>query len=172
MYSREMDPMPLLHQVAWIEMHVWMIVFIVSILYNIFVNMLIYYRLERLRRKHRAFNKSRLSRDSANIVNKQHAFVTVFLLLLASIFCRLPFPLANIVGLSVVDPQDYIILHPSLLLLLFGNFLVDPIIYFTRMKEVRRGFADLFYKCRCKKNNNVVGFAMKPREYPTFATDL
>ncbi len=134
--------------------------------------MLIYYRLERLRRKHRALNKSRFSHDSANIMKKQHAFVTVFLLLLASIFCRLPFPLANIVGLSIVDPQDYIILHPSLLLLLFGNFLVDPIIYFTRMKEVREGLKNLFYKCRCKNNNNPIGFAIRLREHPTSTTDL
>ncbi len=148
MYSNEVDPMPILHQVAYVEMHIWMVIFIISILYNIFVNMLIYYRLEQLRRKHRAFNKSRFSHDSANIMKKQHAFVTVFLLLLASIFCRLPFPLANIVGLDFVDPQYYIILHPSLLLLLFGNFLVDPIIYFTRMKDVRKGFASLFRLCR------------------------
>ncbi len=150
MFSEEVDPMPLLHQVASVEMHIWMVVFIVSILYNIFVNMLVYYRLEHLRRNHRSFNNSRFSHDSANIIKKQHAFVTVFLLLLASIFCRLPFPLANIVGLSIVDPQDYIILHPSLLLLLFGNFLVDPIIYFTRMRDVRQGFAKLFHKCRCR----------------------
>ena len=153
-YSTEVDPMPLLHQVAIVEMHIWMVVFILSILYNIFVNMLIYYRLEHLRRKHRS--PRYITHDSANIHHKQHAFVTVFLLLLASIFCRLPFPLANIVGLSIVDPEDYIILQPSLVLLLFGNFLVDPIIYFSRMKDVRKGCQKLFSKCLCQATENMV----------------
>ncbi len=147
MYSNEVDPVPLLEQVSVVEMHIWMVVFIFSILYNIFVNLLIYYRLEHLRRKH---STSRYSHDSSNIVKKQHAFVTVLLLLLASIFCRLPFPLANIVGLSIADQrdqEDQIILQPSLYLLIFGNFLVDPIIYFTRMKDVRKGLQNLVGKC-------------------------
>ncbi len=165
MQSKEMDPMPLLHQVAHVEMHIWMAVFIVSILYNIFVNMLIYYRLERLRKKHGGFNRSRQSHDSANIMKKQHAFVTVFLLLLASIFCRLPFPLANIIGLSIVEPQDYIILQPSLVLLLFGNFLVDPIIYFTRMKDVRKGLAQIFHRCRQRNQSNAVGSGYRLQSY-------
>ncbi len=139
-YSRrQLDPMPLLHKIARVEIHVWMCVFMTSILYNICTNITVYLKLKTLLKKHR----SRCYSDNAAIRKKQHSFITVSLLLLASIFCRLPLPLASMIGISVIEDEYSVILHASLALLLFLNFLVDPIVYFIRIKEVRKGLKTL-----------------------------
>ena len=138
-YSKQdIDPMPLLHRIARVETHVWMGIFMASILYNICTNITVYIKLRRLLRKHRS-----RSHDSSTIMKKQHSFLTVSLLLLASIFCRLPLPLASMIGVFVIKAEHSEILHAALALVLFLNFLVDPIIYFIRIREVRKGLRTL-----------------------------
>ncbi len=139
MYSKQdIDPMPLLHRIARVETHVWMSIFMASIIYNISTNITVYVKLRRLLRKHRS-----RCHDNSTIMKKQHSFLTVSLLLLASIFCRLPLPLASMIGVFVIKAEHSEVLHTALALVLFLNFLVDPIIYFIRIREVRKGLRTL-----------------------------
>lgn len=122
-----------LYTISSIEIQIWMAIFALSNLLNIILNIVIYKKIRQLKMKRR-FNHANKSAESINIRTKQEAFLTVALLLVASLFCRLPFPLAGLISINL----NSAILSASLLFLLYLNFFVDPIIYLTRMKEVKR----------------------------------
>ena len=93
---------------------------------------------------------------------KQELFVTLSLLLLASIFCRLPFPVIGIVGFTSASKIDYFtweIINAILALLLYVNFLVDPVIQFLRIKELknelRKPWEWIVMKCTRRNNVNL-----------------
>lgn len=139
--------------VSKIEVQVWMSVFVVSTLFNIAVNVLVYRKIRQLKQRRR-FSSIVPHTDSQNIRSKQEAFVTVTLLLLASIFCRLPFPIMGIVGINITTKMDYqtkALINSIVILLLYINFFADPIIYVVRMKEIRKSFKRMFHWCCGRK---------------------
>ncbi len=136
------DAMPVLHRLAGVEILMWMLIFTGAIVFNICTTLVIYKKLCNLQLRSRTVCNSRLINVPPTIKKKQEAFVTLFLLLLASIFCRLPFPIIGIIGYSAASKIDYgtwEIINRTLAFLLYVNFLVDPVIYFVRIKDVRRG---------------------------------
>ena len=129
----------MLFVVSKIEMQVWMVVFLTSSLFNVLLDVLIYRRIRYLKHRRRSARMSNY--ESQNIRMKQEAFITVTLLLLASIFCRLPFPLMGSIYQNIyiqLSLETRELIHGILVLLLYINFFVDPIIYIFRMKDVRR----------------------------------
>ncbi len=156
------DPMPILHKLAAIEILVWMIIFALTILFNIITTLVIYRKLVRLQLRSRTVCNSRLIKVPPNVKKKQEIFVTLSFLLLASIFCRLPFPIIGIIGFTSASKIDYItweIINGTLSLLLYVNFLVDPVIYFLRMKELRnvlmRPWRWVLVRLRKRRNANL-----------------
>ncbi len=129
------DAMAVLHGLANVEILVWMVIFASAILMNICITLIIYKKLCNLQLRSRTVCNSRLISVPATIKKKQEAFVTLFLLLLASIFCRLPFPIIGIIGYTSSTQIDYgtwEIINGTLAFLLYVNFLIDPVIYFMR----------------------------------------
>ena len=158
----QQDPMPILHKLAAIEILVWMIIFAFTISFNIITTLVIYRKLVRLQLRSRTVCNSRLIKVPPNVKKKQEIFVTLSFLLLASIFCRLPFPIIGIIGFTSASKIDYItweIINGTLSLLLYVNFLVDPVIYFLRMKELRnvlmRPWRWVLVRLRKKRNANL-----------------
>ncbi len=94
------DAMPVLHKLAGVEILIWMFIFCLAIIFNICTTLAIYKKLCNLQLRSRTVCNSRLINVSPTIKKKQEAFVTLFLLLLASLFCRLPFPIIGIVGFT------------------------------------------------------------------------
>ncbi len=136
------DPMPILHDVAAIEILIWMILFATTIFFNICTSLVIYRKLVSLQIRTRTVCNSRLIKVPSTVKKKQETFITLSFLLLASIFCRLPFPVIGIIGFTSASRIDFItweIINGTLALLLYLNFVVDPLIYFLRMKELRDG---------------------------------
>ena len=130
----------------------------ISTISNIFVNLFIYRKIRHLKLKRR-MNRSVSNMESVNIRMKQATFITVTLLLLASIFCRLPFPLTSIVELMFshnMDQETSRLLNAIVILMLYLNFFADPIIYLFRLREVRRSYKLFFLRvmpCCFKKSN-------------------
>ncbi len=91
----ERDPMPILHQVASTEIVVWLFIFILSIASNIFFTILVYRKLSMLQLHNRAVSTQ--SKLPSSIKSKQEIFLTLTLLLLASIFCRWVFSYSSLV---------------------------------------------------------------------------
>ena len=142
--------MKALYTISAIEIQVWMAIFIFSNIVNILVNMRIYRKIHQLKLKRRRSHTMK-SAESTNIRTKQEAFVTVALLLVASLFCRLPFPLTGLISINLDSPT----LNASIVFLLYLNFFVDPIIYLTRMREVKRFYSRQFAVClRCLPRRN------------------
>ena len=128
-----------------VEMQVWMSLFAMSLIFNILLNIIIYQKIRQLKLKRR-HSHSPGNPESMNIRMKQEVFLTVVLLLITSIFCRLPFPLVGIFGMNFPSR----LIDAGIILLLYLNFFVDPIIYFMRMKEVRKTYRLMFSSCaRC-----------------------
>ena len=125
--------MAALYTISKIEIQIWMAIFMFSNILNIALDVIIYKKIRQLKMKRR-FNQMNKSAESLNIRTKQEAFHTVALLLIASLFCRLPFPLAGLISLNLSSA----VLNAGIVFLLYLNFFVDPIIYLTRMREVRR----------------------------------
>ncbi len=156
------DPMPVLHKLASVEILVWMVIFAIAIFFNICTSLVIYRKLCILQMTTRTVCNSRLIKVPSPVKKKQETFVTLSFLLLASIFCRLPFPIIGIIGFTSASKIDFItweIINGTLSLLLYLNFMVDPVIYFLRMKDLRNG---LMKPCRCiimqlRKRNNAKG---------------
>ena len=134
--------MAALYFVSRIEIQIWMAIFALSVIANIVLDVIIYNKIRQLKLKRRYSSMSN-NPESCNIRMKQEAFVTVALLLIASVFCRLPFPLVGIIGINVQTR----ILNAGIVMLLYLNFFVDPIIYVLRMKEVRKTYRRLIGKC-------------------------
>ena len=139
-----------LYDVSRVEMLIWMIIFAFTSILNIILDAVVYRKIKKLklkRRNHRIPNQ-----DTMNIQMKQEAFITVTLLLLACIFCRLPFPLFSIVGLELgvagtIDDDITTLMSAVIVLLLFINFFADPIVYMLRMQEVRRCMKAMCHIC-------------------------
>ena len=128
-----------LYYVSHTEMLIWMVVFAIITLFNIILDFIVYQRIKKLKQKRPSQYTS--SQETVNIKMKQDAFITVTLLLLASILCRLPFPLFSIVDLGLQDVGNTYTtetIGSITVLLLFVNFFADPIIYIFRLKEVRK----------------------------------
>jgi len=124
-----------------IEMQVWMCFFALSLLFNITLNIIIYLKINMLKMKRRM--SSSHTQESLNIRMKQEAFITVALLLFISVFFRLPFPLMGMIGIQIMSP----LVDASIVLLLYLNFFIDPIIYFLRMREVKKTWRYVLHGC-------------------------
>ncbi len=71
------------------------------------------------------------------MVLKYHLGPPVVALTYYYVFYRLPFPVIGIIGFTAgtsIDYKTWEILNASLALLLYINFLVDPLIYFLRTR--------------------------------------
>lgn len=141
--------MKALYFISKIEIQVWMAIFVFSNCLNIIVNIRIYKKIHQLKLKRRR-NHTMKSAESTNIRSKQDAFVTVAILLMASLFCRLPFPLTGLISINLNSPT----LNASIVFLLYLNFFVDPIIYLTRMREVKRFYQNHVRHCMSRLSNN------------------
>lgn len=157
--------MEALYAISSVEIQIWMAAFILCNLISLTLDICIYRKLRSLKRKRRL---SYVGADSLNIRNKHEAFVTVVTLLIASLLCRLPFPLTGLVSFSLRSP----VLDAGIVCLLYLNFVVDPIIYLTRLREVRNVYSSLWRSCPLTKhtaqNNDVVSRA----EAHNLLTDL
>lgn len=149
-----------LFKVSNIEIQVWMAVFALSTVFNIWLNFLVYCKIRHLKIQRRTPGTGSSNLETLGIRMKQEAFVTVSLLLAASVFCRLPFPLMGLLGINLqrlLTLRTAQLLGAVVVLLLYVNFFVDPIIYVIRMKEVRRAYARFFDSCaRCCKKSSYI----------------
>lgn len=140
--------MDALYRVSSIEIQAWMTLFALSTFVNVILDMLVYKKIKLLKFKRR--HTMYTSQENRNIQSKHEAFVTVSLLILASIFCRLPFPLIGILWFNlstVLSPHGLSVVNALAVLLLYINFFVDPLIYALRMKEVRKYCVRLAFQC-------------------------
>jgi len=133
-----------LHIISDIEMQVWMSLFMLSLVFNIALNIVIYLKIRKIKMERKL--SSNQNPDSLNVRMKQEAFITILVLLCASVFFRLPFPLIGMIGIQVKSG----IVDASIILLLYLNFFIDPIIFITRMHEVRRTWRNLLGACAMK----------------------
>ena len=119
-------------------MVVWMVVYTLSTCLSISLNVLVYFELNKLRhnQERRGSNP-----DGANSRAKNEAFITVFYLSIASIFCRLPLPLVGMLLITIIENvYGYTVRSWSLVsvvFLLYLVFVVDPVIYLVRMPDIR-----------------------------------
>ena len=120
--------------ISKIEMVVWMVVYTLSTCLSISLNILVYFELNRLRHNQN-------SAMGANSRAKNEAFITIFYLSVASIFCRLPLPLVSMFLITIIENMyGYEIMSWSLVsvvFLLYLVFVVDPVIYLVRMPDIR-----------------------------------
>ena len=133
-----------------IEIHVWMGFFVITIFLNITLNVLVYLKIKQLRKMRRSTCNNM---DTLNLKMKHQAFVTLSLILLAAIFCRLPFPVMAIVGLNVdysMGAPTVELINAFVVFLLYINFLADPIIYLARTLEVCNTYKTLYAYCVTK----------------------
>ncbi|ELU07627.1 hypothetical protein CAPTEDRAFT_211667 [Capitella teleta] len=140
--------MDTLYEVSTIEIQIWMALFAFSAIVNITLDVLVYQKIKHLKFKRRRAVYT--CQENRNIRSKHEAFVTVSLLMLTSLFCRLPFPLMAILGFSlssVLGPHSLLIINSLTVLLLHVNFFADPVIYVLRMKEVRKCLVILMSGC-------------------------
>lgn len=142
------DAMMTLYRVSIIEMQVWLAIYTTSTLLNIAVNAIVYCKIRSLKRKRRFCSKS--SQESQNLRMKQEAFITVALLLVAAVSCRLPFPIFGMIGINMgqsTNPNLAENLNAVVVFLLYVNFFADPIIYVFRMKEVQKACKSALSSC-------------------------
>ena len=145
-----------LHSLSKIEIHFWMGFFVLAIFFNIILDVIVHYRIKQLQNKRRGTQRTI---DSKNIETKQRAFVTLTLLLIASVFLRLPFPILGIVGLNLdysMGAATVELVQAIVIFLLYINFLTDPIIYLVRTKEVTQTYRGLVTVClrKCKRRSS------------------
>ena len=142
------DAMDALFAVSKIELHIWMAFFVVTIFFNTALDLVAYMKIQELKLKSQ--NSLRGSTCPVNIQQKQQAFITLTLLLVASIFCRLPFPVVGIVGLNMdysMGATAVELTQAVVVFLLYVNFLADPVICLVRTHEVRRTYRSLYALC-------------------------
>ena len=111
-----------------------MVLYTLSTCLSIFLNILVYFELKRLRSKQG-------QAEGANSRAKKEAFITVFCLSLASIVCRLPLPLVGMLLITIIENiYGYSVMCWSMVtvvFLLYLVFVVDPVIYLIRMPDIR-----------------------------------
>ena len=148
---------------SYVEIHIWMGLFAFIIFVNIILNAVTYFRIKRL-------NQRSTNMDQMNINRKKEAFITLTLLLFASIFCRLPFPVMGTIGLNIdytVGASTVKLIDSLIIFLLFSNFLVDPIIIICRTRDMRTTLRTFFmicvrrYKCCCCCRNEQHGIRLR-----------
>ena len=139
----------ILYKMSYIEMHVWMGFFALTIFANMLVNGITYCKIKQL--KHQCEN-IRSRTDRLTISSKQEAQITLMLLLFASSMCRLPFPIMAIISLNIdfdtTGASAVKLIDSFIVFLLYANFLVDPIIIACRTREVKVTLQTFFMVCR------------------------
>ena len=136
---------------SYYETHVWMGLYTFTILLNIMLNAVTYLTIKQLkkRRENEGGNM-----DRSSIAIKQEAFITVTLLLCASIFCRLPFPVMGIASYNIDITSSgvttVILIDSIKMFLLYANFVVDPIIIACRTKDMKTTLRTFILVCRRK----------------------
>ena len=142
-----------IYESSTIEIQLWMAIFTLVTIVNIYLNVVTSQKIKKLKEKFSTDNET----ERGNIRVKQEAFVTIRMLLVASVVCRLPFPLLGIISIATYHFNNAI-LNGTLALLLFSNFFVDPIIYIARMSDVRRCHKLMFASCLrgCRKEGTIV----------------
>lgn len=132
------DPISILFRIAKIEMQFWMAIYIVNALGCISMSVTVYRKINHLKR---ACRRLRVNPANHDLMMKQQAFITNFLLLLATITLRLPLPITSIISLEFADHSTntagiltFVVVHT----LLYLNFLIHPLIYIIRLVEIRR----------------------------------
>ena len=133
-----------------------MVVFATSTILNIVLNMFVHQKIRSLKLRHHD-TRGAPNPESLNIRMKQEAFVTVSLLLAASVFCRLPLPVAGIVALilegrisNLEDQRTSERMNAVVILLLYVTFFADPIVYLCRIRDTRNSYKALFRKARAR----------------------
>ena len=126
--------------ISKIEMIGWMLVYFSSTCLSIVLSIIVYFKLRQLRRKQSV--KQTPGTSGANTRTKNEAFITIFCLCVASIFCRLPLPLVGMLLITVIERQfGPVVMSWTLacvVLLLYLVFVVDPVIYVLRLPEARQ----------------------------------
>ena len=139
-----------LFKLSYWELHAWMSIYVISLLINIVLETLAYLKLKDLKmRRHRS--NTNMGQLSLQIMHQ--SFVTLSLLLCASIFCRLPFPIMSIVGLNIevsCGMSAVELIDSCIVFLLYSNFLIDPVILVSRTTDVKTMFRMFFTVCKKK----------------------
>ena len=127
-------------------MVLWMFVYASSTCVSIFLSILIYYKLRSLNQNttseanHHSLDQQQAT-HGPNSAAKHEAFITISCLCVASICCRLPFPLVGMLLITIIERSFGLVVMSWTLavvvLLLYLVFVVDPVIYLLRMPEVR-----------------------------------
>lgn len=136
-----------LWSVSKVEMQIWMAFYALSTIFNIYLNVIVYRKISKLKRKRRGVHGS--NSGLSNIRMKQRAFVTVSMLLVACCFFRIPFPIFGIIGVAFVHSMStniYYICNAGVIFLLHLNCLIDPIIYISRTRDVKKSMKVLLGK--------------------------
>ena len=131
-------------------MVLWMLVYASSTCFSILLSILVYFKLKGIgtpsTNKHHHGGKHSDSLDhptshGPNAQAKHEAFITISCLCVASICCRLPLPLVGMLLITIIERRFGQAVRSwtlaSVVLLLYLVFVVDPVVYFLRMHEVR-----------------------------------
>ena len=122
------------------EMVTWLIIYTLSTLCSITFNVLVYFELRRLRRNPEMRHSIRQLPAGANTRAKNKAFVTNICLCSASV-SRLPLILVSMLLITFIEDYfGYAVMCWVLVtdvLLLYLVFLIDPVVYILRMRDVR-----------------------------------
>ena len=143
--------------VAKAEMVSWLIVYTLSTLCSILLNVLVYFELRRHRKTSRETNSSFRDRSiGANTRAKNKAFITSICLCVASV-SRIPLILVSMLLITFVEDYfGYNVMCWVLavnVMLLYLVFVIDPIIYVVRMRHVRTVLKSALRKTlNCLKN--------------------
>ncbi|EDO42773.1 predicted protein [Nematostella vectensis] len=113
--------------------------------------MVCYVKAMRLLRSH---SRSSLSRDirKSKLIKYKHSLFTMLLVVICLFCCYLPFVFVHIVG-SVSSKEHALELKRARELtttVLFGNSLVNPLIYLMRSKELRQAFRRSLGRLFCR----------------------
>ncbi len=162
--------MPVLHKMASVEILIWMIFFTLLIMFNIGIIISIYIRLQTLLTRSRSVGGRQYSQVPSSMRSKHDIFVTIYLLLLASIFCRLPFPITGIIGFvapaELIQPNTWYVLNAVLSLILYCNFLADPLISFYGLKDARQGLLEIITRNSHNISTEMGSIRMRNGEHP------
>ena len=151
-YKNKHKAYTILFTSSYFEIHIWMGLFAFTILVNIILNAVTYFKIKQLKRRREGESTNM---DRITINSKQEAFITLTLLLFASIFCRLPFPIMGIIALnldSTAGASTIKLIDSLIIFMLHSNFLVDPIIIVSRTSDVRTILITFFSVCRRRYN--------------------
>lgn len=145
---KETDPDSFVDKIESIsqrEMQVWLACFIIALVVNIAFNIRIYFNISRLQQHNRLRHTPSSRRENDNLRLHHDTCVTTILLIIATVFFRLPLLLTAMVELQ--NPSA--VIHAGIELLLYLNFFLDPIIYIIRLPDVRRVQRNCMHRVCC-----------------------